>query len=240
MVTDVESDGKQVVAFGFSSFGRFAQARLLGDRFVPQLMAAGEDEIATESGENVDPLRAWYCMMRQEKPGGHGERCVAVGTLDMTLWDAAGKIAQELLYRHLGEKLGITVTEPVVPVCAGGGYYFESNDLERLTDEVRTFLALGYTRVKIKIGGRPRRGLPAHRGGAVSAAWRKHLAVDAMNRYDPESALRAAETLAPYGLHWFEDVCDPLDFETLASLGRLYEPPLACDKGGFWDRIQDT
>ena len=90
--------------------------------------------------------------MRQEKPGGHGERCVAVGTLDMTLWDAAGEIAQEPLYRHLGEKLGTTVTEPVVPVCAGGGYYFESNDLERLTDEVRTFLALGYTRVKIKIG----------------------------------------------------------------------------------------
>jgi len=92
--------------------------------------------------------------MRQEKPGGHGERCVAVGTLDMTLWDAAGEIAQEPLYRHLGEKLGTTVTEPVVPVCAGGGYYFESNDLERLTDEVRTFLVLGYTRVKIKIGGR--------------------------------------------------------------------------------------
>ncbi len=46
------------------------------------------------------------------------------------------------------------MTEPVVPVCAGGGYYFESNDLERLTDEVRTFLALGYTRVKIKVGGR--------------------------------------------------------------------------------------
>lgn len=57
--------------------------------------------------------------------------------------------------------------------------------------------------------------------------------MDAMNRYDPESALRAAETLAPYGLHWFEDVCDPLDFETLASLGRLYEPPLAAGEALF-------
>ncbi|MFP6647184.1 MAG: mandelate racemase, partial [Candidatus Latescibacterota bacterium] len=56
VVTDVERNGKQVVGFGFSSFGRFAQAGLLGDRFVPRLMAAGEDEIATESGENVDPL----------------------------------------------------------------------------------------------------------------------------------------------------------------------------------------
>lgn len=234
MVTDVERDGKQVVGFGFSSFGRFAQAGLLGDRFVPRLMAAGEDEIATESGENVDPLRAWYCMMRQEKPGGHGERCVAVGTLDMTLWDAAGKIAQEPLYRHLGEKLGITVTEPVVPVCAGGGYYFESNDLERLTDEVRTFLALGYTRVKIKIGGRSL-AEDCRRIEAVLSLLPggNHLAVDAMNRYDPESALRAAEALAPYGLHWFEDVCDPLDFETLASLGRLYEPPLAAGEALF-------
>ena len=120
MVTDVERDGKQVVGFGFSSFGRFAQAGLLGDRFVPRLMAAGEDEIATESGENGNPLRAWYCMMRQEKPGGHGERCVAVGTLDMTLWDAAGKIAQEPLYRHLGEKLGITVTDLSYPSVRAG------------------------------------------------------------------------------------------------------------------------
>ena len=27
-------------------------------------------------------------MMVNEKPGGHGERSVAVGTLDMAIWDA--------------------------------------------------------------------------------------------------------------------------------------------------------
>ena len=36
----------------------------------------------------IDPAKCWDVMMRNEKPGGHGERSVAVGVLDMALWDA--------------------------------------------------------------------------------------------------------------------------------------------------------
>ena len=43
-------------------------------------------------------------MMAGEKPGGHGERCVAVGTLDMAIWDAAAKIARAPLYRFLARR----------------------------------------------------------------------------------------------------------------------------------------
>lgn len=30
-------------------------------------------------------------MMMNEKPGGHGDRAVAIATMDMALWDAAAK-----------------------------------------------------------------------------------------------------------------------------------------------------
>src|SRR5262245_19466832 len=171
-------------------------------------------------------------MMRDEKPGGHGERCVAVGTLDMALWDAAAKIAGQPLYRFLSVGAGDIRT--AVPVYAGGGYYFPSNDIDGLTDEIRRFLDHGYTHVKIKIGGLPfaedRRRIEAVLSLLPGA---DHLAVDAMNRYTPESAIRVAKALEPYRLRWFEDMCDPLDFAAQAQIARAYEPPLAAGESLF-------
>ena len=45
--------------------------------------------------ENLDPAKKWNRMMTNEKPGGHGERSVAVGTIDMAVWDAVAKIAEK-------------------------------------------------------------------------------------------------------------------------------------------------
>ena len=57
--------------------------------------------------------------MRGEKPGGHGERCVAVGTLDMALWDASEMPLYQL---PTDRTAGHTVTNLTVPAYAGGGY----------------------------------------------------------------------------------------------------------------------
>ena len=106
IITDVHRNGAPIAGFGFSSIGRFGQSGLIRERFAPRLLAAREDELITRSGDNLDPFRAWNCMMKGEKPGGHGERCVAVGTMDMALWDAAAKIAEKPLYLFLGECVG--------------------------------------------------------------------------------------------------------------------------------------
>jgi L-alanine-DL-glutamate epimerase-like enolase superfamily enzyme len=234
VVTDVHHGGLPVVGFGFASIRRFGQGGLIRERFAPRLLAAREADLATASGDNLDPLRAWDCMMQDEKPGGHGERCVAVGTLDMALWDAAAKIAGQPLYRFLGDRVGTGVTRTAVPVYAGGGYYFPSHDIDRLTDEVRQFLDHGYTHVKIKIGGQPcAEDLKRIEAVLALLPGGDHLAVDAMNRYTPEAALQVAQALAPYGLRWFEDMCDPLDFAAHAQIARVYEPPLAAGEALF-------
>jgi L-alanine-DL-glutamate epimerase-like enolase superfamily enzyme len=234
IITDIRHDGTPIVGFGFSSIGRFGQGGLIHERFAPRLLAAREDDLATESGDNIDPLRAWQCMMQDEKPGGHGERCVAVGTLDMALWDAAAKIAGQPLYRFLGDCVGTGATRTAVPVYAGGGYYFPFNDIDRLTDEVRQFLDQGYTHVKIKIGGQPcAEDLKRIEAVLSLLPGGDHLAVDAMNRYTPESAIQVAKALTPYSLRWFEDMCDPLDFAAHAQIARVYEPPLAAGEALF-------
>ena len=111
-----------MIGYGFASIGRFAQGGLIRERFAPRLLAAREAALVDQTGSNLDPFRAWRLMMANEKPGGHGERCVAVGTLDMALWDASAKIAGVPLYRHLADRLGENETTwPQVAVYAGGG-----------------------------------------------------------------------------------------------------------------------
>jgi D(-)-tartrate dehydratase len=233
VVTDARRDGEPVVGFGFSSIGRFGQGGLIRERFAPRLVAAGA-ELATASGDNIDPFLAWDRMMRGEKPGGHGERSVAVGTLDMALWDAAAKIADRPLRAFLADATGSRSSDGPVPVYAGGGYYFREDDIGLLTDEVRGFLDRGYTHVKIKIGGRPlAEDLKRIEAVLSLLPGADHLAVDAMNRYDPDQAVRAAHAMAPYGLRWFEDMCDPLDFAAHARIAELYPPPLAAGEALF-------
>jgi len=142
VVTDVVRDGRPVVGWGFGSVGRFAQGGLIRERFAPRLLAAAD--LATPDGAGLDPMRAWRAMMAGEKPGGHGERCVAVGTLDMAVWDAAAKIARAPLHRFLADVAGERGAETDdAPVYAGGGYYYPADDAARLADEIRWFLDQG-------------------------------------------------------------------------------------------------
>jgi D(-)-tartrate dehydratase len=235
VITDVTRNGKPIVGYGFASIGRFAQGGLIRERFAPRLLAAGDIDVMDEAGTNLDPFRAWKVMMTGEKPGGHGERSVAVGTLDMALWDAAAKIAQLPLYRFLAERTaGHEVTKPTVAVYAGGGYYYPADDVARLSDEVRRLSDLGYRRAKIKIGGAPL----AQDLKRIDAAARildgpEHLAVDAMNSYTAASSVEATDALALLGLRWFEDICDPLDFDTLAAVAGRYPGPIAAGEALF-------
>jgi L-alanine-DL-glutamate epimerase-like enolase superfamily enzyme len=235
VVTDAVRDGRPVVGYGFGSIGRFAQSGLIRERFAPRLLAAPDGALADESGTNLDPVRAWAVMMAGEKPGGHGERCVAVGTLDMALWDAAGKIAGLPLHRVLADRLGGGNPAPDrVPVYAGGGYLYPTDDLARLGDEMRRLADLGYSRAKIKIGAAGQ-AQDLRRIEAASAALggAGRLAVDAMNAYDGPAALAAAAALAPLGLWWFEDVCDPHDFAVQAAVAAAYPGPIAAGEALF-------
>lgn len=234
VATDAIRGGKRVVGYGFASIGRFAQGGLIRERFAPRLLSANWEQLANSDGTNLDPFRAWDTMMKGEKPGGHGERCVAVGTLDMALWDAAAKIADLPLYRFLADRVGKPAPAvPNVPLYASGGYPYPQDDVARLTDEICRLLDQGYTHAKIKIGAAP----PAQDLRRIEAVLTlmpaDHLAVDAIYAYGAKDSLTAASALAPYGLWWFEDICDPLDFETLAAVAAVYSAPIAAGEALF-------
>jgi L-alanine-DL-glutamate epimerase-like enolase superfamily enzyme len=234
LVTDVVRDGKPVVGFGFNSNGRYAQGCLLRERFIPRLLAAEPAALCDETGDNLDPEKVWHVLMTGEKPGGHGERSVAVGVLDMAVWDAVAKIAGQPLHRLLAARHRGGEVDERVFVYAAGGYYTPGKDTGALRDEMRGYLDLGYTVVKMKIGGETLaedlRRLEAVIGVVGSGA---RVAVDANGRFDLPTALAYARALEPYGLFWYEEAGDPLDYALQAELGRQYAGAMATGENLF-------
>ena len=232
--TDVIRGGRPVIGYGFHSNGRYAQAGILHERIFPRLRNADPKTLLNDAGDNLDPEKCWRVMMTNEKPGGHGERSVAVGATDMALWDAVAKIDSQPLYRLLAQRYHGCLSEDRVFVYAAGGYYYPGKDVAVLCDEMRSYLDLGYTTVKIKIGGA---SLPEdlRRIEAVLKLLPAggFLCVDANGRFDLQTALAYARALAPYDLKWYEEPGDPLDFELLREVASSSHTPIATGENLF-------
>jgi D(-)-tartrate dehydratase len=233
IVTDAVRDGQRVIGYGFNSNGRYGQGGLIRERFAPRLLEADPAALLDASGENLDPDRIWAVLMANEKPGGHGDRSVAVGTIDMAVWDAVAKIAGKPLFRLLAERHH-RQADPRVFVYAAGGYYYPGKDLAALRAEMRGYVERGYTVVKMKIGGAPLAD-DQRRIEAVLAEieGKAQLAVDANGRFDLETAIAYAKALRQYELFWFEEPGDPLDCQLQAALAEFYPAPMATGENLF-------
>lgn len=235
VVSDVIQNGKPLVGYGFNSNGRYSAGEILRRRIIPRLLAAPPEDLLDDEGVNIDPVRAWDFMTRNEKPGGHGERSVAVGVVDMALFDLAAKIAGQPLHRWLADRYGTGTPDDRVFVYAAGGYYARGKGLRELSDEMKRFLDAGYTVVKMKIGGADL-AEDLKRIEAVLAALDgdgTRLAVDANGRFDLMTALRYAEALEPYKLFWYEEPGDPLDYALHATVAERYSGRLATGENIF-------
>ncbi len=229
VVSDFVVDGEPLVGYGFNSNGRYAQTGLLKERLLPRLEATAPEELIDPATEIIDPVAAQRCVMANEKPGGHGDRAVAGGVLDMALWDLAAKAAGQPLYRYLHERFGSTrALADDVWVYAAGGYYHPGKDVAALRDEIQDYLGLGYRDVKIKIGGaslaEDMRRVEAVLDILPTGC---RLAVDANGRFDLPTALAYGDALADYDLLWYEEPCDPLDYRGHAALAERYPGALA-------------
>ena len=233
VVTDQVRDGRPVIGYGFNSNGRYGQGGLIRERFRGRILEADPKSLVNDAGDNLDPDRIWAAAMTNEKPGGHGDRSVAVGTIDMAVWDAVAKIAGKPLFRLLAERHGITA-DPKVFVYAAGGYYYPGKSVDMLRTEMRSYLDRGYTVVKMKIGG----DSLAEDQARIEAVLKEldgkaRLAVDANGRFNLEAAIAYAKMLGQYNLFWYEEAGDPLDYHLQAALAEFYPNPMATGENLF-------
>jgi L-alanine-DL-glutamate epimerase-like enolase superfamily enzyme len=234
VVTDVARDGRPVVGFAFNSTGRYACGAAMRARFIPRILGADPRSLLDEAQANFDPEKVLAVMMQREKSGGHSERSIAIGTIEVAVWDAAAKIAGKPLHRLLAERYNAGKIATKVFCYVGGGWYAPGQTVQDLQDEMHRHLDAGYTMVKMKVGGLP---LPedVRRVEAVRAMLPSHaqLAVDANSKFGRDEAFAYAKALAPFRLRWFEEPCDPLDFALLAEIAGRYAPPLATGENLF-------
>ncbi len=233
VVTDVERDGHPVVGYGFNSNGRYGQGALMRERFIPRVVEATPDSLLDDDGV-LCPHKVWAAMMTNEKPGGHGERSVAVGTIDMAVWDAVAKIEGKPLFQLLADRYGDGRPKREVFVYAAGGYYWPGQGLEGLEREMRSYLDRGYSVVKMKIGG----AMLEEDRERIESVLRllgpgQRLAVDANGRFDLPTAIAYAKALSDYNLFWYEEAGDPLDFALQAELANHYDKPMATGENLF-------
>ena len=187
------------------------------------------------TGENLDPHKIWAAMFQNEKPGGHGERSVAIGTIDMAVWDAVAKVARapavpttggSLRRRHhrstrlrlrRGRVLlsGSGSREAARAKCAAISTAATRSSRRRSAAPRSRTICGGSRRCLSEIGGEAR------------------LAVDANGRFDLATAIAYAKELRQFPLFWYEEPGDPLDYELQSELAQHYPGPMATGEDLF-------
>ena len=227
-ITDVKRDGRPVCGFAFNSTGRYACGAQMRARFIPRILKADPESLLNDAGDNFAPEKILAVMMRNEKSGGHSERSIGIGTIEVAVWDAVAKIAEKPLHAVLGERYNGGKIADKVFCYVGAGWYAPGKTTQDLRDEMRRHLDSGYTMLKMKVGGMTL-GDDLVRVEAVKSILPKggELAVDANSKFSRDDALAYARGLHPFALRWFEEPCDPLDFALLAEIAANYAAPLS-------------
>ena len=230
VVTDVVRDGRPVIGYGFNSNGRYAASGMLARPDHPAHHGGRPARRCwTTAGDNLDPHRIWATMMPDEKPGGHGERSVAVGAVDMAVWDAVAKIEEQAalppagrpLPRRRGRRRGLRLRRRRLLLARARAW-------TALQDEMRGYLDLRLPRRQDEDRRRA-----ARRGSARASrrCWRWSAATASGWRSTPTAASTCATAIAyagrcaPYGLLWYEEAGDPLDYALQAELAGHYAGP---------------
>src|SRR5471032_2300914 len=104
VITDVVRDGKPVVGFAFNSTGRYACGAQMRARFIPRILKARPEALLDDIDNNFAPEKFLTVMMQNEKSGGHSERSVGIGTIEVAIWDAVAKIADQPLHCVLADR----------------------------------------------------------------------------------------------------------------------------------------
>jgi L-alanine-DL-glutamate epimerase-like enolase superfamily enzyme len=230
--TDVVRHGKPVTGVAFNSIGRYAQSGILRDRLIPRLLRAQPLELLGEQGRRFDPARILECVLKNEKPGGHGDRAAAASALELAVWDLNAKLADEPAYQTIARHFNRKIDSIRVPVYAAGGYYYPDASAQRLADEMRSYRDMGFNAFKMKIGGAPLSEDLARLDAALAGEGRQ-LAVDANGRFNLDTALTYARAMAPYGLRWYEEIGDPLDFDLNRQVAEAYSGTIATGENLF-------
>jgi L-alanine-DL-glutamate epimerase-like enolase superfamily enzyme len=151
------------------------------------------------------------------------------------LWDVVAKIEEKPLYKLLAERYNGGRYDADVYTYGAGGYYYPDKGLEKLKDELKSYLDKGFRDVKMKVGGVDIKTDIQRIEAALSVVGNdgSRLMVDVNGRFDLKEALAFAEAVKDYHLKWYEEPLDPLDYASHAAVAEYYPDPIATGENLF-------
>ncbi|MBB4189784.1 L-alanine-DL-glutamate epimerase-like enolase superfamily enzyme [Sinorhizobium terangae] len=165
--------------------------------------------------------RLWSFLYGQlHRSGTGGINTLALGAIDIALWDIAAKSYNVPLHRLLGAR------RESIPTYGSGIDLFL--DCDALLGQVDGFLSQGHDAVKIKIG-RNDAEEDLERVAAVKKLIgpTRRLFVDANQRWNVADCMSRLQKLAPFDLGWIEEPLHAEDVRGHADLRRLVSQPIA-------------
>lgn len=234
IVTDQVRNGKPVVGLSFNSIGRFDQSGIIRTRMIPRLLEAAPETLIDQTSGLFSPEKVLACILKNEKPGGHGDRAQAASAIELAIWEVNARLNDEPVSATIARHYGRAGRDQDVQVYAAGGYYYDGVSDRALQEEIANYQNLGFTKFKMKIGGANlTEDIKRIEAAITQAGSAQNLAVDANGRFNLKQALAYGKAIEAYKLWWCEEAGDPLDFELNALLSKEYRCALATGENLF-------
>ena len=209
----IDNGSKLINGYAFNSTGRYACGAQMRNRFIPRILDHNQNDILRSNGD-IDTKKVVKKMLTGEKPGGDMERSVAIGTIEVALWDALAKNYDLPLYKYINNIYPEYNTTNKMFCYVGGGYYDEKKTLDDLAVEVQNNFDNGYRLMKIKVGGAPiKEDIERIERVIKVTGSPEKVALDANGGLTKDNYLEYAKQLSSYGLRWFEEPVQPSDYE---------------------------
>jgi D-galactarolactone cycloisomerase len=200
----------------------------------PQIAAAAIESALAPLLAGADPLQIeplWQRMyMHTRDYGMKGALMAAISGVDIALWDLAGKILGQPVWRLLGgahrERVQIYAT----------GFYrvIGQGEAPRLAEEARQRAAEGFRFLKIKLGFGVADDLEVMRAVARAVEGRGlRMMIDTNHAYGVADAVRLGRALAPLDLRWYEEPVAAEDLAGYRELRAKLDVPVAGGENEF-------
>jgi L-alanine-DL-glutamate epimerase-like enolase superfamily enzyme len=178
-----------------------------GDVSVGKLIESNFVELV-EGADAMSPQGSWAAMQGVIRNAGRpGVGSMAIAAVDVALWDLKAKLLDVPLADLLGR------FHRAVPVYGSGG--FTSYSIEKLQEQLSGWADQGISRVKMKVGRKPREDPERVRAAHEAIGDGVGLMVDANGAYTRKEALLYAGKFAELGVEWFEE---PVSSDDLPGL----------------------
>ena len=157
---------------------------------------------------------------------------LAMGAIDVCLWDINGKICEQPIHRLLGN------CKDKVPVYSSTAYH---ESVESYVEEAISFKEKGWLAHKIHPHGDPKKDIEICKDVKKAVGDSMKLMLDSMWAYKYEDALRVGREIEDLDFYWYEDPLADEDIYNYIKLNSKLDIPIMCTEyapGRFYGMTQ--